>query len=352
MARIGILTFHRCINYGSYWQARCLVEGLRGLGYDAVLLDHDSPRIARAEYRCALSPLLPARHHGDYPRYADKTRQFLKAIDALPLSRRFDLDHPDDMEGHDLVLVGSDEVWNLHHPWYGQERLFFGDGLRADRVASYAASFGNYDAAEGLPAPWPERFRHFSALAVRDENSRAIVRAATGLEPALTLDPCLLFPKVAARARAGDGRPYLAVYGHSFAPWFAAAVRAAADRHNWRVMSIGYRNDWADEQRLSAGPEEFAALMANARGIATNFFHGCVFALLNEKPFACAPSSYRFNKLRDLIALLNAEAHLVNEATSIAEVDRQLTEPLDPAIATRIALLRNSSANYLAGVLN
>ena len=25
-ARIGVLTFHRCINYGSYWQARCLVE--------------------------------------------------------------------------------------------------------------------------------------------------------------------------------------------------------------------------------------------------------------------------------------------------------------------------------------
>jgi hypothetical protein len=27
--RVGVLTFHRCINYGSYWQARCLVEGLR-----------------------------------------------------------------------------------------------------------------------------------------------------------------------------------------------------------------------------------------------------------------------------------------------------------------------------------
>ena len=23
---IGVLTFHRCINYGSYWQARCLVR--------------------------------------------------------------------------------------------------------------------------------------------------------------------------------------------------------------------------------------------------------------------------------------------------------------------------------------
>src|SRR5690349_8232637 len=40
--KIGVLTFHRCINYGSYWQARCLVDGLRARGHDAVLLDHHS----------------------------------------------------------------------------------------------------------------------------------------------------------------------------------------------------------------------------------------------------------------------------------------------------------------------
>src|SRR3546814_5805670 len=57
--KIGVLTFHRCINYGSYWQARCLVEGLRQRGHDAVLLDHDSPLVNRAEWRCALQPLLP-----------------------------------------------------------------------------------------------------------------------------------------------------------------------------------------------------------------------------------------------------------------------------------------------------
>ena len=57
-AKIGVLTFHRCINYGSYWQARCLVEGLRARGLDAVLLDHDSPRANRAEWRCAFQPML------------------------------------------------------------------------------------------------------------------------------------------------------------------------------------------------------------------------------------------------------------------------------------------------------
>jgi hypothetical protein len=30
--KLGILTFHKCINFGSYWQARCLAEGLRARG--------------------------------------------------------------------------------------------------------------------------------------------------------------------------------------------------------------------------------------------------------------------------------------------------------------------------------
>jgi len=57
--KIGILTFHRCINYGSYWQARCLAEGLMERGHKVVILDHDSGRVNMAEWKCAMQPVLP-----------------------------------------------------------------------------------------------------------------------------------------------------------------------------------------------------------------------------------------------------------------------------------------------------
>ena len=126
--RIGVLTFHRCINYGSYWQARCLVEGLRERGHDAVLLDHQSSRINLVEWRCALRPILEAPRD---IRYRAKTRKFFAAFEALPLSPPFPLQAPEQSEPYDLVLVGSDEVWNLSHPWYGGKALFYGQGLRA-----------------------------------------------------------------------------------------------------------------------------------------------------------------------------------------------------------------------------
>ena len=348
--RIGVLTFHRCINYGSYWQARQLVEGLRARGLDAVLLEHDSARVNRLEWRCALQPLLPIRTSAeDYPRYREKMGKFFAAFDQLPLSQRFALDAPETMEPFDLILVGSDEVWNLRHPWYGAAPLFYGDGLRTGKLASYAASFGNYPAGDGLDPAWADKLRQFDAIAVRDANSHRLISEALGFEPTLVLDPCLQFPPTAEPLVADA--PYLAVYGHGLPGWFREGVRRFAEDKGLRLVSIGYRNDWVDESWIEAGPEEFARFIAEASAVATNFFHGCVFALLNNKPFAAALSDYRSNKVRDLMATVGAERHLASAETSAEQYAAILGEALDPMVAARIEALRVHSNGYLDHVL-
>jgi hypothetical protein len=127
-------------------------------------------------------------------------------------------------------------------------------------------------------------------------------------------------------------------------------VRRWARASGIRLLSIGYRNDWADEQRLSADPFDFASLMAGARAVVTNFFHGCVFALLNGKPFATTPTPYRFNKVRDLTAALGAERHMVDEVRA-ARLPQLLSEPLDAAIGEKIGQMRRASNDYLTAAL-
>ncbi|MET0250728.1 MAG: polysaccharide pyruvyl transferase family protein [Novosphingobium sp.] len=348
--KIGILTFHRCINYGSYWQARSLVEGLRGMGHDAVLLDHWSREIERTEWRSAMQPLLPRRSsRRDIRRYATKTRRFQQAIAGLPMSASFPLAEPEGAGTYDLAVVGSDEVWNFSHPWYGGRELFFGSGVPAPRVVSYAASFGNYDAAAGMHPVWSDRLRRFDAISVRDDNSRRLVAAALGSEPTLVLDPCLQFPPSIDRGDAGE-QPFVAIYGHTFPDGFGAAARRWAERRGLRLLSIGYRNDWADEQWLDADPLDFARLIAGSTAVVTNFFHGCVFALFNAKPFACAVSPYRMNKVRDLTRLLGAERHLLQLGDD-AGLAAALDEPLSDAIPATIDRLRGQSNAYLQSVL-
>jgi hypothetical protein len=347
---VGVLTFHRCINYGSYWQARCLVEGLQRRGHRAVLLDHHARRVNRAEWRCALSPHLPFRTRPDDRRaYARKTRRFFAAFDQLPLSTRFDLDRPEEAEPHDLVLVGSDEVWNLWHPWYGRHPLFYGSGAPAPRLAAYAASFGNQPAAERLDPEFAALLSRFEAISVRDDNSREMIRDALGQEPELVLDPCLQFPSVVRQPATGGD--YVLIYGHSFPAWFQAGVRNRARAAGQRLVSFGYRNDWADEQWLESGPEEFPRHVAGAAAVATTFFHGCVFALLHGKPLACAASDYRANKVRSLMGLLGEDGRLMEQGSTDEAYHAALAVPPGATVEQRLAEMRARSDAFLDHVL-
>lgn len=91
--------------------------------------------------------------------------------------------------------------------------------------------------------------------------------------------------------------------------------------------------------------------MADAAAVVTNFFHGCIFSLLNAKPFACVSSPYRANKVSDLIQLLSAERHLVTEATEPALMQHILRNPIEERVFSRIAELRVQSQGFLEKAL-
>ena len=331
--KVGVLTFHRCINYGSYWQARGLVEGLRARGHDAVILDYCSPL---AEARVALRPTLPTPvPRADVALYKGKIRCFEAAFARLPLSRI------DAAERMDTVVIGSDEVWNLRHPWYSGVPAFWGQGLSAERVVSYAASFGNYSCWEGIGEPFVGYLEGFDALSVRDENSWWMLKHALGREVETVLDPALQFPLAPEGEWTGPEGPFALVYGHNFSPAYARSVREWADRRNLPLLSLGYRNDWADLQWLDAGPHDFAHAMRRATAVATNYFHGCVFALREGKPFACETTPYRSIKVRGLMEKLGGMDRLVTGG-GIGDL---LDTPCD--FSARLSELRQASDAYL-----
>ena len=153
-------------------------------------------------------------------------------------------------------------------------------------------------------------------------------------------------------ADAADlGSDFALVYGHGFPSWLAERVRAWADRAGIRLISIGYSNGWADEQRIGRGPAEFASLMAGARAVITNFFHGCVFALLQGKPWASVPSDYRAIKIPDLTAMVGAQDRLIDEQTSDEEFADLLNTPVSRDVAERVEYYRVRSETYLDAAL-
>jgi hypothetical protein len=141
------------------------------------------------------------------------------------------------------------------------------------------------------------------------------------------------------------------VYGYRFSETFARSVQQWARRHRLQIISIGYRNGWADQNWLTAGPDDFAHFMAGCRAVATNFFHGCVFALRHAIPFVCEMLTDRSIKVQNLTTSVGAERHLMTRESSMAAYDERLSQPLDAVIPRRLDELRVASAAYLESVL-
>jgi hypothetical protein len=350
--KIGILTFHKCFNYGAYWQARCMVEGIQAMGHDAVILDHWSWSANIAEWKCGFLPFRRNRRVlADCAAYGRKLMAFERARNRLPLSRPFPLDRPENLDSYDMVVVGSDEVWNTKHAWYGGKGLFFGIGLRCAALVAHAASFGSHSSNESLAPSLSNALRRFASITVRDMNSQAIVRNAIGLEPDIVLDPCLHFEPSPDTDGGVPLQPYAVVYGVGFSPAFARCVADWARVKGIRLVSVGYRNDWADENRLFASPDDFVQLMRRAQAVATNYFHGCVFALRYARPFLCETTPYREIKIRDLLATLGADRHRFWQGDAEEACTQRLSEPLSQDILIRIQALRESSQAKLERTL-
>lgn len=350
--KIGILTFHRCINYGSFWQAFALADRIRQNGHEAVILDHYSKRVNRAEWKCALQPTLPTPvPAADIRFYKEKVRNFFVAFEKMPLSEPFPLEDSRQMEPCDLVIVGSDEVWNLSHPWYGYYPVFYGDGINASRKIAFGASFGNYDVSWRPDHEWVSKLFNFDAIAVRDKNSQTIITNILGFAPEMVPDPCLAFPPVAPEEKLPYPIPYAAVYGHNFSESFTAKAKMWAKRKKIKLISIGYRNSWADEQWLTAGPFEFAAFIAQAEVVVTNFFHGCVFSLINSKPFVCETTSYRNHKILDLMDKVGTHNRVISEETPVEEFNLLLNEAPGAVVEKKIAHWQSKAEKWLVKAL-
>jgi hypothetical protein len=167
----------------------------------------------------------------------------------------------------------------------------------------------------------------------------------------VVLAPCLQFPPVLEGPWNGPSTRFVLVYGHNFSEVARTRVRAWADERGWRLLSVGYRNDWADDQWLDAGPHDFAQSVARSSAVVTNFFHGCVFALLHDRPFACESSSYRHHKLQSLLAHLGGERHLVGDNDPDRRWAEVLDTPLEPELADALATRRAASDRFLDGAL-
>lgn len=198
--KIGILTLHSQTNYGGVLQAYALQEVLIRFGYDVQIVDRwfderngglrgiVASRSIVSWIKFIVRALLGFGDAANYIRHVRTARKLHFLLKRTEYSFCHWKDVPSDFD-FDLLVVGSDQVWNVDIQ--GKELPYLLEGAPVIPAIAYAASFGMKQVPIGLQARYKEGFARFSQISVREKEACAIVDAA-GLKAEHVADPTLL----------------------------------------------------------------------------------------------------------------------------------------------------------------
>ncbi len=348
--QIRIVTHPFAGNFGGMIQAVALQKVIADNVPDAVCCIGSYKKYSAYSFRYRLKNLLGEIALSFGRRGADlagrrwlkykNVRQIYRAITG-PRTRVEDFEQLNKTPVDDTrYVVGSDQVWRkLYVLRYAPLSFFFLGSVPEEvrrRSISYAASFGS-DEWEGTPEQTEEcgkLLRQFRAVSVREDSGIGLCREHFGVEAVQMPDPTLLlqvdeYEKLIATAPVHRNEaPYIATYILDPEPEKSASMQAIAAQQGMALQPLRPSPDAPtrrDRQPLSI--PQWLSYMQHADYLLTDSFHGCVFAIIFNKPFVCYGNIERgTTRFETLLKTYGLESRMVSDFSQAAEV---LAQPID-----------------------
>lgn len=360
--RIGIITMHKVLNYGSALQAYALQRKLSDMGYENEIIDYkyEDKGLAKTSFVKSLTAFVRNAVFG-FPvtRMKRKFRAFYKRNYKLT-QKAYDRESiVNEPPAFDLYIAGSDQVWN---PRFIGDDVNFMLSFTADDALrmSYASSIASLTIEGGMKELYSRYLSRFNAISVRERSGAAVIKELTGKEAAVCCDPTLLLGKevwdeLAAGSAYRIKGKYILVYALSYMfdpfPYIYNIVDKVQRTLGCKVVFLqGRAKDiFRPGSRLvkSAGPADFAYLFKNAEFVITTSFHGATFALINDKPLigVVDSASGSDSRIQSLLESVSAAASICDYRGDVnLDADGLLGLKGDRAA---LAKLVEGSARYL-----
>lgn len=365
--KISILTQPLGHNYGGLLQAYALQVYLASIGCEVEALDRRAPYNIVSEAKKDLVNVLrllsgriksmPTKRKRDFVfsnlvDFRDRYLSLSKTITSERNIRRYY-----QLQKFDVLLVGSDQVWRPRYsPSILNYYLDFLDevGSNALRI-SYAASFGvdewEYNAA--VTAACQQLLNKFDAVSVREESGIWLCRDFLGLSGvSCVVDPTLLLEKedylslIESRS-PNAGYAGVLVYMLNVSDEKRQIADQVAGSLGVRRFSI--KPDQKMEHVRSGqladcqypGVEEWLQGFRDARFVVTDSFHGCVFAIIFNKPFIALDNPVRgTSRISSILRMFGLEERLAGAPGPA--IERLLSEPIDWEYVNRVRALKSA----------
>ncbi|MDO5349825.1 MAG: polysaccharide pyruvyl transferase family protein, partial [Lachnospiraceae bacterium] len=306
--KIGILTVFDAVNYGSFLQAYCLQSVIKKNSSVQVRMIKDSSLVYE---KWRITSLISYN-----PRKAIFKSKL--AVGYLKSWKNFKVSST--REQFDLVIVGSDEMWEVNNITMKPRPSFWGNGIKAKRLVSYAVSSNTAKTEELYKYPFIlQGLKGFDKVSVRDQSTYEAYRPILCEEPTFCLDPTLLVDLYQISKKNINYSNYILCYTYTFKPETIQAVKELAAELDKKIIVVGQNFEWADEA-IPANPFEFLGLLENADFVVTDTFHGTVLSIALNKQFVTAAYKEKVFRIIEQFNLLDRN---INGCSNIIDFFRR-----------------------------
>lgn len=333
--KVGILSMQEVKNYGSFLQAYSLKKNIEALGY-----------------QCDFVNIIPGKQLPGYEQTAVKKGTILiKRLWGKNIIKRFSTIYKFQKrfakeflpylgvrqgatEGHfDVVVIGSDEVFNCaQKTWFGFSPQLYGANIDADKVITYAASFGATTIEKleklNLKEEIASLIKNIKTISVRDENSSTVIKTLIGITPKLHVDPVLIYDYTPLLPTLKHQSDYIIIYsypGRISDNNEISYIKKFANDKGLRLLSIGHYFPWCDDVVVPT-PFEVLAYFRDAAYIITDTFHGSVFSIKYNKQFCTIVREMNKQKLTYLLYQFGLGDRIV---TDMSKMNKILEQPIN-----------------------
>lgn len=227
----------------------------------------------------------------------------------------------------DAFIVGSDQVWRASHARIldsvSHFFLGFASPQQRSRSFAYAASFGS-DTWEGSPEETAECARllkDFKAVSVREHSGIRLCREVFGVEAVQMPDPTLLlepedYLHICKHSWTRRKKiPYIAAYLLDETPQAIQILNKSAESLGFSIQHLKEHSDaLRASDRLPLSVPQWLRYISDSQCILTDSFHGCVFAIIFNKPFVCLGNELRGSaRFESLLSTFGLQERLVTK---------------------------------------
>lgn len=339
--KIGILTFHKSLNYGSALQAFALNKKLLEMGYDAEIIDYTQNNYYKLygllQMPFSISALkYDINHLLHLCTLIRRKRYFMKfASENLCLSSK-KLSCGEDLrvfeKDYEILICGSDQIWNPNARDF--DINYFFPGIVNIKKISYAVSLNSGDLNKLKNKKEIQNYlKDFQALSVRENSGKECLEELINYQKTVSvvLDPTLLHNREiydSISAERQIERPYIFLYTVNFADYVLRAAEILSKRTGLPVYTLYTGRSGLKLIKTkgaikickkNVGPKGFISLIRYADYVVTNSFHGTAFSIIYEKQFWAIGNSdargeiIRDERICDILEKLNISERFVKK---------------------------------------